>query len=245
MSFVAAKTQVAPLKELTIPRLELMAVLVASRLTNFVTNAIPVPNLSVFMWSDSQIVLHWIKSQKPLPMFVRSRISEIYSLLPSAIWNHCPTADNPANLLSRGTTAELLMSSQLWHYGPKWLTMPNQWPSLPPLPPLSPLVLVAAVATEFVPTQQEPPDFRLHQIITIGRHSSLINLLTFTAYFCRFIENLRAQPQQRLCGPVTAEELQRVSLQWAKDVQQSVYRKEINNLQLISRQSKTPRLSLV
>ena len=235
VSFVAAKTRVAPLKELTIPRLELMAVLVASRLTNFVTNAILVPKSSVFMWSDSQIVLHWIKSQKPLPMFVRSRISEIYSLLPSAIWNHCPTADN----------AELLMSSQLWHYGPKWLTMPNQWPSLQPLSPLSPLVLAAAVATEFVPTQQEPPDFGLHQIITIGRHSSLIKLLTVTAYVCRFIENLRAQPQQRLCGPVTAEELQRVSLKWAKDVQQSVYRKEINNLQLISRQSKTPRLPLV
>ena len=241
VSFVAAKTRVAPLKELTIPRLKLMAALVA----NFVTNAIPVPNLSVFVWSDSQIVLHWIKSQKPLPMFVRNRISEITSLLPSAIWNHCQTANNPADLLSRGTTAELLMSSQLWQHGPKWHTMPNQWPSLQPLPPLSPLVLAAAVATEFVPIQQEPPDFGLHQIITIGRHSSLIKLLTVTAYVCRFIENLRAQLQQRLCGPVTAEELQRMSLKWVKDVQQSVYRKEINNLQLISRQSKTPRLLLV
>ena len=245
VSFVAAKTRVAPLKELTIPRLELMAALVASRLTNFAINAIPVPNSPVFMWSDSQIVLHWIKSQKPLPMFVRNRISEMTSLLPSAIWNHCPTADNPADLLSRGTTAELLMSSQLWQHGPKWLTMPNQWPSLQPLPPLSPLVLAAAVATEFVPIQQEPLGFGLHQIITIGRHSSLIKLLTVTAYVCRFIENLRAQPQQRLCGPVTAEEFQRVSLKWVKDVQQSVYRKEINNLQLISRQSKTPRLPLV
>ena len=221
-----------------------MAALVASRLINFVLNAIPVPNSPVFMWSDSQIVLHWIKSQKPLPMFLMNQISEMTSLLPSAIWNHCPTADNPTNLLSRGTTAKLLMSSQLWQHGPKWLTMPNQWPSLQPLPPLSPLVLAAAVAAEFVPIQQEPPDFGLHQIITIGRHSSLIKLLTITVYVCHFIENLRAQPQQRLCGPVSAEELQWMSLKWVNDVQQSVYRKEINNPQLISRQSKTPRLPL-
>ena len=98
--------------------------------------------------------------------------------------------------------------------------MPNQWPSLQPLSPLSPLVLAAAVATKFVSIQQEPPDFGLHQIITIGCHSSLIKLLTITVYVYRFIENLSAQPQQRLCGPVSAEELQWVSLKWVKDVQQ-------------------------
>ena len=110
VSLVAAKTRVAPLKELTIPRLELMAALVASRLTNFVINAIPVPNSPVFMWSDSQIVLHWIKSQKPLPMFVRNRISEMTSLLPSA------TAQLPTTLpIYHG--AQLLNCSCLHSYG--------------------------------------------------------------------------------------------------------------------------------
>ena len=58
VSFVTAKTHVAPLKALTIPRLELMAALVATCLTYFVMKAVPDLNPSVFMWSDSQIVLH-------------------------------------------------------------------------------------------------------------------------------------------------------------------------------------------
>ena len=222
MSFVTAKTRVAPLKALTIPRLELMATMIAARLTKFVLTALHVHNPPIFMWSDSQIVLHWIKSQKPLPAFVRYRITEMNSLLPNATWNYCPTAENPADLLSRGSTYESLMSSSLWQHGPKWLTTPNQWPSslLPPLPSLA---LAAAVATEFVPTEQPPPDMGLHCIISINRHGSLSKLLSVTAYIFRFVNNLRAPPQQKQCGPITAEELHKMNLQWIKDTQRTVY----------------------
>ena len=245
VSFVAAKTHVVPLKTLTIPCLELMAALVATRLTHFVINAILLSNPSVYMWSDSQIVLHWIKSQKPLPMFVKNRITEINSLLPSAIWNYCPTAANPADLLSRGTTVESLMSSRLWQHGPKWLTTPDQWPSLQPPPPLSPLVLAAAVTTEFVPMQQRPSDVGLNCVITIDHHSSLPKLLTVTAYVCRFIVNCRTQPPQGLQRPISAEELQQVSLKWVKDFQQSIYWKDIASLQLILKQCRAARLPLI
>ena len=137
----------APLKLMT------MAALVATRLTHFVLKVISSECPQVHMWSDSQIELHWINSQKLLPTFLRHRTTEIHSLLPQANWHYCPTSDNPADLLSRGTTTEVLMSSPLWKYGPKWLTTPSQWPSFQP-PPLSPLVLAAAVAAEFVPTDQ-------------------------------------------------------------------------------------------
>ena len=193
------------------------------------------------MWSDSQIVLHWMKSQKPLPAFVRHRITEMNSLLPNATWNYCPTAENPADLLSRGTTTAALISSSLWHHGPKWLTTPHQWPSFHP-PPLPPLVLAAAVATEFVPTKRTPSDLGLHCVISIDRYGSLNKLLSVTAYVLRFVDNLRVQPQQRRSGPITAEELHMVRPWWIKDTQQTVYWKEISNLQLMVKQPKTPRV---
>ena len=81
VSFVIAKARVAPLKSLTILRLELMAALVATPLTHFVLKTIPSEHTLVHMWSDSQIVLHWLNSQKPLPAFVCHRNVEIQSLL--------------------------------------------------------------------------------------------------------------------------------------------------------------------
>ena len=63
-TFLIAKTRVAPLKQLTLPRLELMAVLVATRLAKFVVNSFNehFDGISIQFWSDSQIVLHWLHS---------------------------------------------------------------------------------------------------------------------------------------------------------------------------------------
>ena len=135
VSFVTAKSRVAPLKQLTLPRLELMAALVATRLTHFAQNAIPLQDPSVFIWSDSKIVLQWIKTQKQLQAFVHHRITEIRSLLPNATWRYCPTLENPVDLLTRGITTQSLLSSTLWQRGPEWLTTPDQWPTFqqPPL----------------------------------------------------------------------------------------------------------------
>lgn len=243
-SFVISKTRVAPLKVLTIPRLELMAALVATRLTHFVLQAIPAYDPPAFIWSDSQIVLHWIRSQKSLPTFVKHRVTEMQSLLPNATWNYCPTADNPADLLSRGTNTEALISSTLWQHGPKWLPNPNEWPSSQ-LTPIPPLVLAAAVATEFTPTISTFTDTGVHRIILIDRHSTLRKLLAVTACVIRFTDNLRVPPDQRRYGPICAEEFVAARLRWVKDVQGSVYHKEVTNLQHLARLPNTPRLMLV
>jgi len=133
------------------------------------------------------------------------------------------------------------MSSPLWNYGPTWLTAPSQWPSFQP-PPLPPLVLAAAVATEFVPAEQLPPNLGLHCIISVDRYSSLNKLLSVSAYVVRLLENLKVQQQQRQFGPPTAEELHKVKLMWIKDTQQSVHWREVDNLQLILRKPKTSRV---
>jgi len=244
-SFVLAKTRVAPLKHLTLPRLELMAALIATRLTHFVLTQLPLQDPPIYIWSDSQIVLHWVSSTKQLPTFVRNRVAEIQTTLPNATWRYCPTQANPADLLSRGTTIQSLMSSNLWQRGPDWLTKPTLWPSCE-LSSLSPLLVAAATATEFVPAAVPPqPVVGLHCVISINRHSTLSKLLTVTAYVLRFVANLRTTPEQRQIGPVSAEELNLARLRWIKDTQQTVYWKEVANLDQIAKQPSTNRIVLV
>ena len=55
-----------------------------------------------------------------------NRVAEIRSV--STRWRYCPSADNPADLLTRGITFEQLSTSEKWHHGPAWLTSPPQWP---------------------------------------------------------------------------------------------------------------------
>ena len=132
-SFVITKTRVAPIKQvvkqLTLPQLELMAALVATRLGKFVIDSLAnlYNNISVHLWSDSQVVLHWIYSEKKLKQFVAHRIQEITQTFPNTLWNYCPTGDNPADLLTRRTTSAAL-STSLWTNGPSWLSDQSGWP---------------------------------------------------------------------------------------------------------------------
>ena len=75
-SLVMSKSRTAPLKQLTLPKLELKAALLATRLSVFIKMSLNI-NCTLYLWSDSQIVLYWSSSQKTLKTFVSHRINQI------------------------------------------------------------------------------------------------------------------------------------------------------------------------
>ncbi|XP_065883974.1 uncharacterized protein [Dysidea avara] len=235
VSLTMAKNRVAPLKSLTLPKLELMAAVIASRVAKFVSDSLELENTPTYYWGDSQIVLHWLASTKPLPQFVQHRVAEIRAAIPGSTWHFCPTTDNPADLLTRGISFQSLSSTDsLWWKGPPWLTTPNAWPTWQMEPAIQ-LHAAAAIAEEFVPQRPTNQDTGLHQIIKLSNYSSLNKLLAITAYTTRFVNNLcRSRP--KLNGPLTAEELSSARIQWIQACQELRY-----PLEMVSAKSKCTR----
>ncbi|XP_055944329.1 uncharacterized protein LOC129975296 [Argiope bruennichi] len=121
-SLLCSKSRVCPIKESTIPRLELSAALLLSRLASKVISILPVTLNHVYMWSDSTVILAWIKTPpEKLKPFVSNRVRKINSLCPNYDWRHIKSIDNPADLISRGTSATNLINSQIWFNGPQFL----------------------------------------------------------------------------------------------------------------------------
>ena len=106
MQFVAAKTRVAPLKELTIPRLELQAAMLASRLGKSILQESGFNFERVRYLFDSRVALAWIKGEtRSFKPFVSCRVAEIQSHSSPKDWFHCPTELNVADDLIKGIAA--------------------------------------------------------------------------------------------------------------------------------------------
>ena len=234
-SLAIARTRVAPLKTKTLPRLELMAAVVAARLAMFVVSSLSPINedISIHLWSDSQIVLYWLHSHKSLKPFVASRVQEINELFTPTAWRYCPTADNPADLLTRGINAASLDSSVLWKHGPAWLTTMDQWPVWNHTEVLHIHSQEDIIDSETQETatgiEQNRETVGLHCIITISNHSSLDKLLGVTAYILRFIRNTK-QSTSTSTGPLSVQELHKAKLAWIRNCQQQIFSKEHHNI---------------
>lgn len=119
---LCAKTRVAPLKQQTLPRLELCAAVTAAELADRIKTDLQMENQPVFLWTDSEIVLSWINAQSSLyHTFVANRVATIQSLTLAEQWRHVGSKDNPADMLSRGLSAAKLSRCNLWFYGPLFL----------------------------------------------------------------------------------------------------------------------------
>jgi hypothetical protein len=180
-----AKSKVAPVQQQTLPKLELLGAELMADLYVVVRKAINYNVSNVYLWSDSTIVLSWLKMPYPrLQTFVRNRVSKIEQLTQNCTWRHVNSQANPADYVSRGLTPGEILNATMWWHGPEFLQKAEiHWPKNPihrnedTLPEIK-----AFVVTQ---TNQEP-EF-------INKFSSISKIKRIACYVLRFVNKKSPQ----------------------------------------------------
>lgn len=129
LALIGSKARVAPLKPLSIPRLELQAAVIATRFAQAILSAHRTQPSAVHYWTDSTTVLKWIRSDaRNFKAFVAHRLGEILELTNPSNWRWLPSELNIADDATKPKRF-ILSSSHRWFAGPSFLlNSPSEWP---------------------------------------------------------------------------------------------------------------------
>ena len=121
VNIIAAKSRLAPIKSITIPRLELAAAVIGSKMDKVIRHALDIPVIGSTFWTDSKIVLAYIQNErKRFKTYVANRVSLIRQCSDPKSWKYVESKINPADVASRGCSASEIPS--MWFKGPAFLS---------------------------------------------------------------------------------------------------------------------------
>ena len=229
VALLMSKARLAPIKQTTVPRLELSAAVVAVKLDHLIRRELELPLLMSQFWSDSQIVIAYIRNEtKRFKTFVANRVSQIHQLSEPRQWHFVPGDDNPADVLSRGCTAENI--PDIWRHGPEFL-----WDYKCNWPQLGEETNIAPDDLEICKPKSETRGCAVHTVVSDNTFEHPMSALMgyyrmqkVVSWLRRFMRYLK--DKQVETGPVTCSEMRDAELCVLRYVQSSVYANEIRDL---------------
>ncbi|RWR99198.1 uncharacterized protein B4U79_12713, partial [Dinothrombium tinctorium] len=215
--------RVAPLKKLTLPRLELMGTLIGARLAYHLRNVIT--DASFYFWIDSMIALSWIRgSAKKWKPFVANRVTEIQELSNPSNWSYCEGLYNPADKLTRGMTMTQLLDEEIWWKGPNWLFLREElWPK----PKYDEVCLENEKRSTFV-SKISVEKTNMEPLFPVNKYSKLQFHLRVTARILQWFDNFKKGEQ--MFNSLSVEIIKAAEAYWIKFVQYEAFQEEIESI---------------
>lgn len=224
VAFIASKCRVAPLKPLSIPRMELSAALIGSRLAkNIIAEHEFTVTRRVF-WTDSRTVLIWIKSDpRNFKTFVAHRLGEIDELTDANEWRWVPSSDNPADKATKETAAGQNWATG-WFTGPSFLERPEvHWPLQPNGVSLNISGDTDELRRIFVTTLASNP---IPDLPDVTRFSQWKRLIRATAWILLLADKCRKKTNPK----PQSEHLRQAEILWAKQTQMDSFQYDLQSL---------------
>ena len=219
-SLVMSKSRVSPIKVMTIPRLELTAAVLSAEVSQLLDKELQY-DLQHFFWTDSKIVLGFINSEaRRFQVYVSNRVQAIRNVSEPQQWHYVETTSNPADIASRGATADQLASSS-WFTGPQFLWQVD-------LEPQSELFEVDSASSEIKKTVLTTMETERVSEFPI-KFSSWNRTVRVIALCIRFINKLRKVSHSH--SALQVEELVKAEEILLKQAQSVCFAKELSDLQ--------------
>jgi len=239
-AFVTGKARNAPLKFTSIPRLELQAAVLSTRVNSMLRKELELPIQQTRYWTDSEIVLHYLRNKnRRFKTFVANRIEEIKENCMVEEWQHVPGTLNPADDASRGIRPSDLTSTHRWIHGPDFLWQPESyWPNsnevefeVPPeslevkderKKPIDSNALIAQTACQTGSTTSSQPSNIQQMINDCSDWTVLRRRIAWLQRFVKYVADRKTVPT----GGLTVDDYENAALAIIKIIQKSAYQRE-------------------
>lgn len=191
----------------------------------------------IWLWTDSTIVLNWLANEpQTWKTYVANRVAEIQKNTEIKNWRHVPSAQNPADLITRGSKLTDLIKNKLWWHGPSFLLKPiENWPQLNFKTPKDTnpdtlekrkdkLKINNSCFAVFLDTN--------YWLNFIEKYSKLKTLVRVFAYVQRFVNNVKSKShnKSRITGFLTNEEIKSALFFFIRLVQKTHFEQDFLRL---------------
>ncbi|XP_055615070.1 uncharacterized protein LOC129761373 [Toxorhynchites rutilus septentrionalis] len=222
---VVAKTRVTPLRYLSIPRSELQAAVIGTRLANTVIKSLSLRISQRYFWCDSRNVLCWLRSDhRRYSQYVATRISEVLDTTEIDEWHWIQSEWNLADDGTKWTGQVELKIEDRWFLGPGFLKGPEEsWPKRS---------FIRETTDEEIRSSALFHGKNAEPVVMANNYSRWMHLVRVTAYVQRFVDNVQSKRKKipQRSGPLTNDELRRAQEYHFHQAQRDAYAEELRLL---------------